>query len=65
MKAYQIMNNDAMWETLERSASDCYYAIIRATDRADWWESWVIFEDTLNAGGFMTEVFREVKGNTG
>ena len=65
MKAYQIMNGNARWPTQDRTASDCDYAIIRATDRADWEESWVIFEDTLNAGGFMTEVFREVKGNTG
>ena len=56
MKAYQIMNNDAMWETLERSASDCYYAIYFVTDNADRLESGVIFEDTLRAQAIMEEV---------
>ena len=63
--AQQIMNERARRNTLERSAWNCDYAIYYATDSADWRESWVIGEDTLDAEGFMADVFREVKGNTG
>ena len=58
MDARQIMNNDAMWGTWDITALDCDYAIIRATDRADWRESLVLYEDTLNAWGIMSEAMK-------
>ena len=65
MTASEIMNNDARWETVEMTAWDYDDAIYPATDNADWRESGVLQEDTLNAQGVMEEVFREVKRNTG
>ena len=56
MTAGQIMNDGAVRKTWHRTALDCDHAICPVTDRADWWESWVIFEDTLDAEGFMEEV---------
>lgn len=59
MDARQIMNNDAMWGTWDITALDCDYAIIRATDRADWRESGVqVRENTLNAWGIMSEAMK-------
>ena len=58
MKAYQIMNNHAKWQTLERSALDCYIAFCPATNDTDYWESRVMVEDTLNAWGIMAEAMK-------
>ena len=58
MTAYQIMNDHAKRKTWGRTAWDCYLAICPVTDRADWWESWVIFEDTLDAWGFVEEAMK-------
>ena len=65
MTAKQIMDGEVKWDTRARTVWDCDHATCNTTDHADWRESWVLYEDTLNARGFMTEVFREVKGNTG
>ena len=59
MKAYQIMNDHAKWQTLERSALDCYWASLNVTDYADWLESEVLYEDTLRAHDFMAEVIKK------
>ena len=58
MTAWQIMNNDARWETVYRTASDCDYATCFTTDNADWLESRVLIEDTLNAGVIMAEAMK-------
>ena len=56
MTAEQIMNESAMWQTLERTAAYCDIAILLVTNNADWWDSDVLDEDTLDAEGFMEEV---------
>lgn len=56
MKAYQIMDDSTEWRMWHNTAWNCDYAIYYATDSADWRESWVIGEDTLDAEGFMEEV---------
>ena len=58
MKAYQIMNDHAKWQTLERSALDCYIAFCPATNDTDYWESRVMVEGALSAHGFMEEVMK-------
>ena len=58
MTAKQIMNYGAEWETLGRTVSDCHYAIIRATDYADWRESGVLCENALDARGIMQEAMK-------
>ena len=58
MKAYQIMDDHAEWNTWHRTVRDCYYAIRNVTDEADWWESEVLYEDTLNPGVIMQEVMK-------
>ena len=56
MTARQIMDGSAMWDTRDRTASDYYWPIYRATDRADWLESGVLVrENTLNASRCMAE----------
>ena len=56
--AYQIMDGEVKWKTLRRAAHDCYWPISNVTDLADWWESLVLFEDTLNAWGIMEEAIK-------
>ena len=58
MTAEQIMNNDAMWQTRERTAYDDYWPSRYATDSADWQESWVLHENALNAQGVMAEAMK-------
>ena len=58
MTAEQIMNDNARWGTWVRTALDCDCAIRPVTDYADWWESWVLDEDTLSAQAFMQEVMK-------
>ena len=58
MTAEEIMNNDARWETCDRTAWNCDHATRYATDYADWWESWVLLEDTLDAEGIMEEAMK-------
>ena len=54
--AEQIMNDHAdVRATWGRTALRCHCAIYPVTDNADWLESGVIGEDTLNAEGFMAE----------
>ena len=49
------MDGEVKWKTLRRAAHDCYWPISNVTDRADWDESGVLIEGTLDAGGFMEE----------
>ena len=49
------MNYGADRETRHGTAWDCHRAIRNVTDYADWWESGVLFEDTLNAQAIMEE----------
>ena len=58
MDARQIMNDSAEWKTLGRAAHDCYHAIYFVTDSADWDESRVLYESTLNAWDFMQEAIK-------
>ena len=53
MTAYKIMNRDSMWGTWDRTALDCDWVITRITDYADLLESEVLYENTLDARGFM------------
>lgn len=55
LAAWQIMNYGADRETRHGTAWDCHRAIRNVTDYADWWESGVLFEDTLNAQAIMEE----------
>ena len=55
MTAEDIMSFNAGWTTWCMTASDCYWPISNVTDLADWWESRVLIEGTLDAGGFMEE----------
>ena len=58
MKAWQIMDNAARRNTLERSAWNCHWAILNVTDYDDWLESLVLGEDTLRAQDIMAEVIK-------
>ena len=58
MDARQIMNNDARWKARVRTAWNCHWAIIRATDYADWRESGVLCENALDARGIMQEAMK-------
>ena len=58
MTAYKIMNRDSMWGTWDRTVFDCNDATRNATDYADWRESLVLIESTLNAGDFMAEAMK-------
>ena len=58
MKAEQIMNYGTEWITWGRTMEDCDYAICFTTDNADWWDSDVLDEDTLDAGNFVEEVMK-------
>ena len=58
MKAREIMDDRARWETVEMTVWDCDHAIRNSTDYADWLESWVLGEDTLNAEGIMEEAMK-------
>ena len=58
LSAKQIMNDYAESATWGRTALRCHCAIYFATDNADWRESGVIGEDTLDAGGFMAEAMK-------
>ena len=49
------MNDNVKRETLGRTASDYYWPIYHATDSADWRESLVLYEDTLDARAIMGE----------
>ena len=55
MKAEKIMNNDARWETCDRTAWNCDDAICPVTNHADLRESWALHEDTLDARAIMGE----------
>ena len=59
MQAWQIMSDHAEWKTRGRTALDCDYAILNVTDYADWRESGVLDEDTLNAWGIMAEAIKK------
>ena len=52
------MNYGTEWITWGRTMEDCDYAICFTTDNADWLESRVLIEDTLNAGVIMAEVMK-------
>ena len=58
MKAEKIMNGEAGGETWSRTVWDCFWATRDSTDDADWLESWVLLEDTLNAEGIMEEAMK-------
>ena len=58
MTAGQIMNDGAVRKTWHRTALDCDHATRNATDYADWRESLVLIESTLNAGDFMAEAMK-------
>ena len=58
MKAHQIMNYHARWQTWFRTVYDCDWAICFTTDNADWLESGVLCEGTLNARAIMEEVMK-------
>ena len=58
MNAKQIMDDSTEWRMWHNTAWDCDLAICPVTDRADWWESWVLIENTLDAEGFMEEVMK-------
>ena len=55
MTAKQIIRNSARWKTQYRTAGDCDNAILNVTDFDDWWESWVLYENTLRAQDIMAE----------
>ena len=63
MMAYHIMDGEVKWKTWSSTAIDGHYAIYYATDRADWRESGVLIEDTLNAHDFMQEATRLLQPN--
>ena len=52
------MDGEVKWKTLRRAAHDCYWPISNVTDLADWWESRVLIEGTLDAGGIMEEAIK-------
>ena len=58
MTVEQIMSDHAEWATWHRTAHDCHYAICVTIDPADYWKSWVLLEDTLNAEGIMEEAMK-------
>ena len=58
MKAEKIMNGEAGGETWSRTVWDCFWATRDSTGDADWLESWVLLEDTLNAEGIMEEAMK-------
>ena len=58
MKAWQIMDGEVKWKMRDSTARDCHCAIRHATDYADWRESLVLIESTLNAGDFMAEAMK-------
>ena len=59
MTAEDIMSFNAGWTTWCMTASDCYWPIRNVTDYADWRESGVLDEDTLNAWGIMAEAIKK------
>ena len=56
--AYEIMNYSTEWDTRDRTAWDCDWVITRITDYADLRESEVLYENTLDARGFMVEAMK-------
>ena len=58
MTAYEIMSDHAEWITQYRTAWNCDYATRDSTDDDDWLESWVLYEGTLTARGFVEEVMK-------